>query len=62
MLTHRTDIRMNNKAYQTFINKARKLIFKHGKKDSSKAVSDLLKDESLAPILVSNVLILVFHC
>lgn len=53
---------MNDKAYQTLINKARKLIFKHGKKVSSKAVSDLLKDESLVPTRVSNVSIPVFRC
>ena len=62
MLTRRTETRTNDKAYQALINKARKLIFKHSKKVSSKAVSDLLNDESLAPIRVSNVLILVFRC
>jgi hypothetical protein len=62
MLTRKTEIRMNDKAYQTLIKKARKLIFRDGKKVTSKNVSDLLKDQSLAPILVSNILILVFRC
>ena len=48
---------MNDKAYKTLIKKAWKLIFKHGKKITSKSVSDLLKDQSLVPTWVSDILI-----
>ena len=52
MLTRTTEIRTNDKAYQALINKARRLIFKHGKKITGKDVSDLLKDQSLVPTRV----------
>jgi len=54
MLMCRTGIRTNNKVYQTLIEKACQLVFKHGKKVMSKKVSDLLKEQSLVPIRVSD--------
>jgi hypothetical protein len=56
ILTRTTDIRTNNKAYQGLINKAQRLIFKHSKKISGKDVSDLLKDQSLVPTRVRNLI------
>jgi hypothetical protein len=54
ILTRRTEIRMNDKAYQALIEKACRLIFKDGRNVTSKKVNDLLKEQSLVPTWVSD--------